>query len=224
VKTPSLPLLPQEIATIDVGRISIKVGRFLRVGFKKLWPDEFYSEFVKRVEKSIDAQDVSLDEIASCYWSVGKAAERADDLMISFFFACLYYLAALKALKSEDENKALTLLTYASYQLGFFDGYQDFTRQAGIAIKGPSSGGQKNMRIREIVSEYLVGLLLNDAPSEGWKSKVDTIEKLYEKLDDFIILKRFGKVVASGESFIRSALKAKGRPKEAYLTKLANRK
>jgi hypothetical protein len=224
VKTPSLPLLPQEITTIDVGRISIKVGKFLRVGFKEFWPDEIYSEFVKRVEKSIDAQGVSLDEIASCYWSAGKAAERADDLMINFFFVCLYYLAALKALRSEDENKALTLLAYASYQLGFVDGCQDFIRQAGIAIKGPSSGGQKNKRIREIVSEYLVGLLLNDAPSEGWKSQVDTIEKLYEKLDDFIISKRFGKVVVSGESFIRSALSAKGRPKEAYLSKLAKRK
>ena len=224
MKTPSLPLLPQEITRIDVGRISIKVGRVLRGGFKEFWPDEIYSGFIKRVEKSIDAQDISLDEIASCYWSAGKAVERADDLMISFFFASIYYLAAMESLRLEVENKGLTLLTYESYQLGFFDGYQDFTRQAEIAIKGPSSGGQKNKRIREVVSDHLVGLLLNDAPSEGWKNQVDTIERLYEKLDDFIISKRFGKVVVSGESFIRSALSAKGRPKEAYLSRLAKSK
>ncbi|WP_456255737.1 hypothetical protein ACP3PM_07170 [Pseudomonas iridis] len=224
MKTPPLPLLPQEIATIDVGRISIKVGRVLRGGFKEFWPDEIYSGFLKRVEKNIDAQDIGLAEIASCYWSVDKAVEHADDLMISFFFASLYYLAALKALRSEDENKSLTLLAYASYQLGFVDGYQDFTRQAEVAIKGPSSGGQKNKRIREIVGEHLVDLLLNDAPSEGWKTQVDTIERLYQKLDDFITSNRFGKVVVSGESFIRSALTSKGRPKEAYLSKLAKNK
>lgn len=220
----SLPLLPKEISTLDVGRISIKVGRALQGIFIEFWPEEFYSGFRKRVEKYIGAQDISLDEIASCYWSVDKAVDRADDLMVSFFFASIYYLAAMESLRLEDENKGLTLLTYASYQLGFFDGYQDFTRQAEIFIKGPSSGGQKTRRIREIVSEHLVGLLLNDAPSEGWKTQVDTIEKLYEKLDGFIISKRFGKVVGSGENFIRSALKAKGGPKEAYLSKLAKSK
>ncbi len=220
----SLPLLPKEISTLDVGRISIKVGRALQGIFKEFWPDEFYSGFRNRVEKYIGAQDISLDEIASCYWSVDKAVDRADDLMISFFFASIYYLAAMESLRLEDENKGLTLLTYASYQLGFFDGYQDFTRQAEIFIKGPSSGGQKTRRIREIVSEHLVGLLLNDAPSEGWKTKVDTIEKLYEKLDGFIISKRFGKVVGSGENFIRSALSAKGGPKEAYLSRLGKSK
>lgn len=224
MKTPPLPLLPQEITRIDAVRISMKLRKVLRMSFEEFWPDEIHSGFIKRVEKYIGAQDISLDEIASCYWSADKAVDRADDLMISFFFASIYYLAAMESLRLEDENKGLTLLTYASYQLGFFDGYQDFTRQAEIVIKGPSSGGQKTRRIREIVSEHLVGLLLNDAPSEGWKTQVDTIEKLYEKLDGFIISKRFGKVVGSGENFIRSALSAKGAPKEAYLSRLAKSK
>ncbi|MGX5796341.1 hypothetical protein ACWHY4_21635 [Pseudomonas sp. E2-15] len=221
MKTPSLPLLPREINRIDVVRVSMKLRKFLRRNFEEFWPDEIHSGFIKRVEKYIGVQGISLDEIASCYWSADKAVERADDLMVSFFFASIYYLAAMESLRLEDENKGLTLLAYASYQLGFFDGYQDFTRQAEIVIKGPSSGGQKTKRIREIVSGHLVSLLLNDAPSGGWKSHANTAEKLYEKLDDFIISKRFGKVVGSGENFIKSALKAKGGPKEAYLSKLA---
>lgn len=220
----SLPLLPKEISTLDVARISIKVGRALRVVFEEFWSEEIYSRFKKRVEKIIDAQEIGLDQIASCFWDAGKAAERADTLMVSYFFASLYYLSALKALELEDENRALTLLTHASYQLGFVDGYQDFTKQAEKLSKGPSSGGQENKRIREVVGEHLVGILLNDCPCEGWQSQVDTAEKLYEKLDDFIISKRFGKVVADAENFIKSALKVKGRPREAYLSKKAKRK
>ncbi|ANJ58557.1 hypothetical protein PMA3_26730 [Pseudomonas silesiensis] len=215
-----LPLLPQEISTLDAERISIKVGRVLRGVFKEFWPDELYSGFRKRVEKIIDAQDIGSDEIASCYWNAGEAVEHADTFMVGFFFASLYYLSSLKALKLEDENKALTLLTYASYHLGFVDGYQDFTRHAEITIKGPSSGGRANKRIREMVSEYLVGLL-SDSPSEGWKTQVDTAEKLCEKLDGFIVSNRFGKVVPNAENFIKFALRAKGVPRDTYLLKMS---
>lgn len=214
----ALPLLPQEISTLDVVRISIKVGRVLRVIFKEHWPDDIYSGFRKRVEEIIDAESIGSDKIASCYWNAGKAVERADTFIVGFFFASLYYLSAQKALKLEDENKALTLLTYASYQLGFIDGYQDFTRHAEITIKGPSSGGQANKRIRKIVSEYLIGLL-NDSPDGGWNTQLDTAEKLCEKLDDFITFNRFGKVIPDAENFIKFALKAKGGPRDAYLLK-----
>lgn len=94
----SLPFLPQEISTLDVERISIKVGRVLREVFKEFWSDKIYSRFRKRVEKIIDAQNIAVDEIASCYWNAGEAVERADAVMVSFFFASLYYPLHLRRL------------------------------------------------------------------------------------------------------------------------------
>ncbi|VVQ26397.1 hypothetical protein [Pseudomonas fluorescens] len=222
MKTLSLQLLPQEIATLDVARFSIKVGRVLRGVFKGSWPDDDYSGFKKRVKKAAAIEGFGRCEISRC-WKKDEPVEEAGTLEVCFFFASIYYLSVLDALESDDNERALTLLFYAVHQLGFIDGYEDFVRRAGIDLKGPISGGKATKLVREKIGEYLISLL-NDPPCEGWGTQVNTVEKLCGKLEEFILLKEFGKVVQSSENFIKKALECKGKPRDAYFINKAKKK
>lgn len=218
VKGSDLPLLPQDISTRkDIGSVLITVGEVLKKVFREIWPGENYFWFRARIDRDINIRNIGRCEIAR-YWTVGKAAEEADTLKVGFFFASLYHRSALKMLEQSDMERASTLLTHAARQLGVIEGYLYFVDHIGVGFKGPLKGGQANQYVRYEVGEYLV-VLLDRFFDGGWKSQEKIADNLKDELEVFIISKGYGKIVPSAENFIKAALKRKGRPREAYLSK-----
>jgi len=190
----------------------------LRYIFLRRWPKEMFSDFSRRVSTFIDEDKVVSEKNILWCWLKEDAARGAVELKERFFYASLYYLAAVHEYEKGRHEMAASLANRSALELGRFDGWQQFMDVVNISYNGRLKGAQAGKIIRDALYEKLLECIKGGpaAPKSGWSRYEDVVKDFELTLESFLDASFNSFRIDIGEFIVRS-LKNKGDVRDAYL-------
>ncbi|MED5071947.1 hypothetical protein T4Y61_27855 [Pseudomonas aeruginosa] len=188
----------------------------LRLIFSRRWPKEMFVDFLKRVSTFLEEDKrVSEKNILWCW--LREDARGIVELKERFFYASLYYLAAVREYDAGREDAAASLAARSALEVGRFDGWQEFMAVVNISYDGRLKGAQAGKIIREALSEKLLELVKGGPvnPESGWSCHEDVVKDFQLKLEGFLDAS-FNSFSINIDDFIVRSLKNKGELRDVY--------
>lgn len=207
-----------KVKSVSFERSLHRLHAGLRFVFSKRWPKEMFGDFSRRVSTFIDADKVSENNIHWC-WLRKEAARGSIELKERFFFASLYYLAAVQEYQNGRDEMAASLAARSALELGRFDGWQEFMAVVNIAYNGRLKGAQAG----KIVSDALYAKLLECvksgpvSPKLAWSCYEDVVKDFELTLESFLDVSFKSFRIDIGDFIVRS-LKKSGEVRDAYFS------
>lgn len=190
----------------------------LRYIFSRRWPKEMFADFLKRVSIFLEEDKrVSEKNIIWCW--LREDARGVVELKERFFYASLYYLAAVREYDAGREDAAASLAARSALEVGRFDGWQEFMAVVNISYDGRLKGAQAGKIIREALSEKLLELVKVGPvnPESGWSCHEDVVKDFQLELERFLDAS-FNSFSINIDDFIVRSLKNKGELRDIYFS------
>jgi len=191
----------------------------LRYIFFKRWPKEMFSDFLRRVSTFLEGnKKISEKNILWC-WLREEAARGPVELKERFFYASLYYLAAVYEYDQGRGDVAASLAARSALELGRFDGWQQFMAVVNISYDGRLKGAQAGKIIRDALYAKLLEFVRGGPtnPESGWSRYEDVIKDFELKLESFLDASFNSFSIDVGDFIIRS-LKNSGEVRDVYMS------
>jgi len=190
----------------------------LRHIFSKRWPKEMFSDFLRRVSTFLEEdRKISEKSILWC-WLREEVARGPVELKERFFYASLYYLAAVYEYDRGRGDVAASLAARSALELGRFDGWQQFMAVVNISYDGRLKGAQAGKVIRDALYVKLLDCISGGPinPETGWSCHEDVVKDFELKLESFLDASFNSFSIDVGDFIIRS-LKNKGEVRDVYM-------
>ena len=162
-----------------------KLQAMLRLSLRKYWPKESFNLYRKHVSRFVEKQGVvSERDILRC-WLREDDARGAVELKERFFYAVLYYEAAVSRLAEGRAEASAVLAMRSALEVGRFDGMRNFMSVVNLAYNGRVLGAKVGKKIREDIYEMLAELLA-PSPANPWRSYAEAANTLSKALSEYV--------------------------------------
>lgn len=191
----------------------------LRYIFARQWPKEMFSDFLKRVSTFLEDDKVTSEKKILWCWMREESARGTVELKERFFFASLYYLAAVREYNKGRGDVAASLAARSALELGRFDGWLQFMAVVNISYDGRLKGAQAGKVIRDALYAKLLEFVRGGPanPESAWSRYEDVIKDFELKLESFLDASFNSFSIDIGDFIIRS-LKNKGEVRDVYMS------
>ena len=191
-----------------------KLRAMLRFLLRKYWPKESFNIYRKHVSRFLDKQGiVSERDILRC-WLRECDARGAVELKERFFYAVLYYEAAVSRLAQGRGEASAVLAMRSALEIGRFDGMQNFMSVVNLAYNGRVLGAKVGKKIREDVYEHLAELLVTSS-GKPWCSYSEAANRLTKALSEYVDAK-WTSLDLDIYEFIIKSIERKGKVRDHY--------
>ena len=191
-----------------------KLRAMLRFLLRKYWPKESFNIYRKHVSRFLDKQGiVSERDILRC-WLRECDARGAVELKERFFYAVLYYEAAVSRLTEGRPEASAILAMRSALEIGRFDGMQNFMSVVNLAYNGRVLGAKVGKKIREDIYEMLAELLV-PSPANPWRSYAEAANTLSKALSEYVD-RNWISLDFDVYEFIVTSIEKKGKVRDHY--------
>ena len=146
-------------------------------------------ETLSAISKAIEENRLTPHDVADVKQDQLISQDINFRQLCQFHFACISFLCAEKRLASGDEKAAWPLICNTSYLIGVTeDGLflaakgKEARRKAEAGKPGRQKGGAATKAKYDKVRKVMVDLLETHAPPEGWLTKKQAVDTIYDDL------------------------------------------
>lgn len=191
-----------------------KSRAMLRFLLRKYWPKESFNLYRKHVSRFVEKKGVvSERDILRCWLREGDARGTVE-LKERFFYAVLYYEAAVSRLAEGRAEASAVLAMRSALEIGRFDGMQNFMSVVNLAYNGRVLGAKVGKKIREDIYEMLAELLVL-SPANPWRSYSEAANTLSKALSEYVDTNWISLDLDIYE-FIITSIERKGKVRDHY--------
>ncbi|WP_236410379.1 hypothetical protein, partial [Pseudomonas lactis] len=156
---------------------------------------------------------VSERDILKCWLREGDARGTVE-LKERFFYAVLYYEAAVSRLTEGRPEASAILAMRSALEIGRFDGMQNFMSVVNLAYNGRVLGAKVGKKIREDIYEMLAELLVS-SPANPWRSYAEAANTLSKALSEYVD-RNWISLDFDVYEFIVTSIEKKGKVRDHY--------